>query len=186
MDVKSAFLNGLLQEEVYVEQPKGFTNNLYLDHVYRLKKALYRLKQAPHAWYGRLTAYLLEHGFTRGQADRTLFIRKSGKNIDPTLYSSMIGSLLYITASRPDITFSVDVCVRSQANPKESHLTVVKRIVKYLNANVDYEIWYSKDTNFTLDGYSDVDWARNADDRKSNSGGCFYVGGNLVAWMSKK
>jgi hypothetical protein len=77
MDVKSAFLNGILQEEVYVEQPKGFTNHLFLDHVYRLKKTLYGLKQAPRAWYERLTKYLLDNCFQRGHIDKTLFIRKN-------------------------------------------------------------------------------------------------------------
>ena len=76
MDVKSAFLNGMLQEEVYVEQPKGFVDPHRPDDVYKLKRALYSLKQAPRAWYDRLTAYLTEHGFKRGPTDTTLFIRK--------------------------------------------------------------------------------------------------------------
>ena len=76
MDFKSAFLNGMLQEEVYVEQSKGFVDPHRLDDVYKLKRALYGLKQAPRAWYDRLTAYLTEHGFKRGSADTTLFIRK--------------------------------------------------------------------------------------------------------------
>jgi len=78
MDVNSAFLNGILQEEVYVEQPKGFQNPHHPHHVYKLKKALYGLKQALRAWYKRLTTYLLAKGFTRGQADQTLFIRNQG------------------------------------------------------------------------------------------------------------
>ena len=75
MDVKSAFLNGMLQEEVYIEQPKGFVDPYRLDDVYKLKRALYGLKQAPRPWYDRLTAYLTEHGFKRGSVDTTLFIR---------------------------------------------------------------------------------------------------------------
>ena len=75
MDVKSAFLNGMLQEEVYVEQPKGFVDIHRPDDVYKLKRVLYGLKQAPRAWYDRLTAYLTEHGFKRGSADTSLFIR---------------------------------------------------------------------------------------------------------------
>jgi len=272
MDVKSAFLNGIIQEEVYVEQPKGFQDPHHPHHVYKLKKALYGLKQAPRAWYERLTTYLLTKGFTRRQADRTLFIRNqgthkliaqiyvddiifgatldslahefaeemkqefemsmigelnyflglqvkqtiegifisqskyakdlvkrfgldgksraripmstsvkissdlAGKPVDPSLYRSMIGSLLYLTASRPDIAFSVGVCARFQANPKESHITAVKCIIR----------WYSRETNLVVARYPDADWAGNADDRKSTSGGCFYVGNNLVAWMSKK
>ena len=74
MDVKSAFLNGYLQEEVFVQQPKGFQDPKFPEHVYHLRKALYGLKQAPRAWYDRLTSYLLEKGFTRGSVDKTLFV----------------------------------------------------------------------------------------------------------------
>jgi hypothetical protein len=80
MDIKSAFLNGILQEEVYVEQPKGFQDPYDPQHVYKLKKAMYGLKQAPQACYEHLTTYLLAKGFTRGQAGRTLFIR-AGKTL---------------------------------------------------------------------------------------------------------
>ena len=76
MDVKTAFLNGLLKEDVYVAQPKGFIDPHFPDHVLYLKKAFYGLKQAPKAWYNRLTQYLVSHGFTRGKADQTLFIKK--------------------------------------------------------------------------------------------------------------
>ena len=109
-----------------------------------------------------------------------------GKSVDPSLYRSMIGSLLYLTVSRPDISYSVGVCARYQANPKESHMTALKRIIKYVKTTVDFDVWYSKDINDVLAGYSDVDWVGNADDRKSTSRGCFYVGNNLVSWMSKK
>ncbi|XP_039119056.1 secreted RxLR effector protein 161-like [Dioscorea cayenensis subsp. rotundata] len=98
----------------------------------------------------------------------------------------MIGSLLYLTASRPDISFSVGVCARYQATPKESHLTAVKRIIRYVHGTAEYGIWYSKDSNSHLAGYSDADWAGNIDDRKSTSGGCFYLGNNLVTWYRKK
>ncbi|XP_065629150.1 uncharacterized mitochondrial protein AtMg00810-like [Quercus suber] len=109
-----------------------------------------------------------------------------GKSVDPSLYRSMIGSLLYLTASRLDISYSVGVCARYQANPKESHMTALKRIIKYVKTTAEFGVWYSKDTNSVLAGYSDADWAGNADDRKSTSGGCFYVGNNLVSWMRKK
>ena len=75
MDVKCAFLNGYLNEEVFVEQPKGFKDPHFPDHVLRLKKALYGLKQAPRAWYDQLTHYLLERGFKRRYAERTLFVK---------------------------------------------------------------------------------------------------------------
>ena len=76
MDVKSTFINGMLQEEVYVEKPKGFVDPHRPDNVYKLKRSLYGLKQDPRAWYDRLIAYLTEHGFKMGSADTTLFIRK--------------------------------------------------------------------------------------------------------------
>ena len=109
-----------------------------------------------------------------------------GKSVDSSLYRSMIGSLLYLTANRPDISYSVGVCARYQANPKKSHMIALKRIIKYVKTTSNLGVWYSKDTNNVLVGYSDADWAGNADDRKSTSGGCFYVGNNLVSWMSKK
>ena len=106
--------------------------------------------------------------------------------VSPTLYRSIIGSLLYLTTSRPDIAFSVGVCARYQATPKESHLTAVKQTIRYINGTPDYGLWYSQDSNACLVGYSDADWAGSVDDRKSTSGGCFYLGNNLVSWMSRK
>ena len=76
MDMKCAFLNGFLNEEVFVEQSKGFQDPHFPDHVLRLKKAVYEMKQAPRAWYDRLTNYLLDRGFQRGYIDRTLFVKK--------------------------------------------------------------------------------------------------------------
>ncbi|KAK0571634.1 hypothetical protein LWI29_019229 [Acer saccharum] len=282
MDVKSAFLNGFLQEEVFVEQPKGFVDAHHLNHVYRLKKALYGLKQAPRAWYEHLTQFLVDNNYTRGSVDKTLFIKRdndelfiaqiyvddtvfgsinntkvqqfvdvmshefemslvgelsyfiglqirqlndrifitqakyaknlvkkfglekakhcdtpmsttlklskdaSGKSVDQTLYRGMIGSLLYLTASRPDISFSVGVCARYQSDPKESHLSSVKRVIRFVNGTSNYGIWYSFDTNPSLVGYSDADWPGNCDDRKSTLGGCFFLGNNLVSWFCKK
>ena len=104
-----------------------------------------------------------------------------GKSVDSSFYRSMIVSLFYLIASRPDISYSVGVCARYQANPKESHMIALKRIIKYVKTTADFGVWYSKDTNDVLAGYSDVDWAVNVDDRKSTSGGCFYVGNNLVS-----
>jgi hypothetical protein len=78
MDVKCAFLNGVIQEEVYVRQPPGFERPKYLDRVYKLSKALYRLKQAPRAWYARLKMFLLEHGYVMGSVDKTLFTLNHG------------------------------------------------------------------------------------------------------------
>ena len=99
-----------------------------------------------------------------------------GKSVDSSLYRSMIGSLLYLTTSRLDISYSVGVCARYQANPKESHMIALKRIIKYVKTTADLGVWYSKDTNNVLVGYSDANWARNANDRKSTLGGCFLCG----------
>ena len=102
MDVKSDFLNGFLNEEVFVEQPKGFQDPHFLDHVLWLKKALYRLKQALRAWYDRLTTYLLDHGFKRGQADKTLFVKRDKKSlifaqvyVDDIVFGSTIDHLVH-------------------------------------------------------------------------------------------
>jgi hypothetical protein len=111
---------------------------------------------------------------------------ESGISVDQSQYRSMIGSLLYLTASRPDITFAVGVCARYQADPKVSHLAQVKRILKYVNGTCNYGILYSHSDCCKLIGYCDADWAGSADDRKSTSGGCFFLGNNLISWFSKK
>ena len=80
-----------------------------------------------------------------------------GKSVDSSLYRSMVGSILYLTANRLDISYSVGVCARYQANPKESHMTALKRIIKYVKTTTDFGVWYSKDTNDILVGYLDAD-----------------------------
>ena len=80
-----------------------------------------------------------------------------GKSVDSSLYRSMIGSILYLTASRPDISYSVGVCARYQADPKESHMIALKRIIKYVKTIADFGVWYNKDTNAVLAGYYNVD-----------------------------
>ena len=85
----------------------------------------------------------------------------------------MIGSFLYLTTSRPDISYSVGMYARFQANPKESHMIALKRIIKYVKSIADFGVWYNNDTNDVLARYSNTNWAKNADDRKSTSGGCF-------------
>ncbi|KAK6160783.1 hypothetical protein DH2020_004164 [Rehmannia glutinosa] len=282
MDVKSAFLNGLLEEEIYVKQPPGFENFSRPNDVYKLKKALYGLKQAPRAWYDRLSSFLLQNGFTRGKVDTTLFVFEKGqdcllvkiyvdeiifcatneslskkfsklmqgefemsmmgelnfflglqikqcqegiyisqskytkellkkfgidegrtvstpmatnvkidkdekdKSMDESKYRGMIGSLLYLTATRPDITFAVGVCARFQSAPKESHMTATKRILRYLKGCQEVGLWYPKEGGFKLIGYSDSDCAGCRVDRKSTSGTCQMLGNRFVSWFSKK
>ena len=99
-----------------------------------------------------------------------------GKSVDSSLYRSMKCSLLYLAASRPDISYSIGVCARYQANPKEFHMIALKRIIKYVKTTVDFGVWYSKDTNDILAGYFIADWVGNVDDRKSTLGGLFLCG----------
>eukprot|EP00253_Pinus_taeda_P033116 PITA_33116 len=235
MDVKSAFLNGDLNEEVYIEQLDGFILGNDPKLVCRLKKALYGLKQAPRVWYYRLDKYLHQQGFSKGLADSNLYIKIDndkllilvvyvddiifGRNeeamsqkfslvmqkefemsflgcslstndesttIHRPTYRSMIGSLLYLTGTRPDIMHAVGIVGRFQANPKEAHLQVVKRIFKYLQGTQNYGLWYPRDADLTLHAYTDADWAGSVDDRKSTSGGAFFMGSRLVSWFSKK
>ena len=96
-----------------------------------------------------------------------------GKSVDSSLYRSIIGSLLYLTASRPDIGYSVGVCARYLEHSKEFHMIALKRIIKYVKTTADFGVWYSKNTNDVLARYSNTNWAENADDRKSTSGDCF-------------
>jgi uncharacterized membrane protein YciS (DUF1049 family) len=107
-------------------------------------------------------------------------------DVDQSSYRSMIGSLLYITTSRPDIMHVVGMVGRYQSAPKQSHLLAVKRIFRYLKETMNYGLWYPKNQNFQLSVYSDVDWANCMDERKSTSGGAFFLGDSLVAWLSKK
>ena len=101
-------------------------------------------------------------------------------------YRSMIGSLLYLIGTQPDIMHAVGIVGRFQANPKESHLQVVKRIFKYLQGTQDYGLWYPRDADLTLHAYTNVNCAGSVDDRKSTSGDAFFMGSRLVSWLSKK
>ena len=119
---------------------------------------------------------------TSGHLDLT----KEDEPVDQKVYRSMIGSLLYLCASRPDIMLSVCMCARYQAAPKECHLIAVKRIVRYLIHTPNFGIWYPKGSYFNLVGYSDSDYASDKVDRKSTSGTCQFLGKSLVSWSSKK
>ncbi|GJR22964.1 retrovirus-related pol polyprotein from transposon TNT 1-94 [Tanacetum coccineum] len=170
---KTAFLNGLLKEEVYVSQPYGFVNPDHPKKVYRLRKALYGLKQAPRAWYDELSTFLISKGFSKDilkkhEMDKydsigtpmatspKLDTDMSGTLVDKTRYQSMIGSLMYLTANRPDLVQAVCYCTRYQARPSKKHLKEVK-------------------------GYFGC-----LDTCKSTSGGIQFLGDKLVSRMSKK
>ncbi|GJU50011.1 retrovirus-related pol polyprotein from transposon TNT 1-94 [Tanacetum coccineum] len=236
MDVKSAFLYGKIEEEVYVCQPPGFEDPDFPDRVYKVEKALYGLHQAPRAWYETLSTYLLDNEFQRGKIDKTLFIKRykglqvqqkkdgifisqdkyvgeilkkfrftevktastpmetqkpllkdeDGEEVDVHMYRSMIGSLMYLTSSRPDIMFAVCACARYQVNPKVSHLYAVKRIFRYLKGQPKLGLWYPKDSPFDLVAYTDSDYAGASLDRKSTTGGCQFLGSRLISWQCKK
>ncbi|KAJ9542826.1 hypothetical protein OSB04_029332 [Centaurea solstitialis] len=281
MDVKTAFLNGELKEEVYVSQPEGFVDRTKPTHVYILDKALYGLKQAPRAWYDHLSNVLLDNGFYKGKID-PLFIKTEGNDIllvqiyvddiifgstnsnmctwfsdlmttrfemsmlrelsfflglqvlqkpdgilinqskyirdllklfhmdtssvaktpmasgtligadpkgnpvDQKTYRAIIGSLLYLTASGPDIMFATCFCARFQENPKESHMMAVKRILRYLKGTPNRGLWYPKESGFELVTFSDADHGGCQLDRKSTSGHVQLLGDKLVSWGSKK
>ena len=115
-----------------------------------------------------------------------LELSPKGKDVDKKLYHFMIGSLLYLCASRPDIVLSGGVCARYQAVPKEIHLITVNRIFRYFVYTPRFGLWYPRGSNFSLTGYTDSDWAGCKDDRKSTSGACQFLGKSLVSWSSKK
>ncbi|GJZ57714.1 retrovirus-related pol polyprotein from transposon TNT 1-94, partial [Tanacetum coccineum] len=210
MDMKSAFLYGKIEEEVYVCQPLGFKDPEFLDRVYKVEKALYGLHQAPKAWYETLSTYLLDNGFLESQdkyvddilkkfgfstvkttstpveTSKSLMKDENAKDVDVHLYRSMIGSLMYLTSSRPDIMFVVCACARFQVTPKVSHLHAVKRIFRYLKGQPKLGLWYPKDSPFDLEAYTNSDYAGASLDRKSTTGGCQFLGRRLISWQCKK
>nr|GEY88703.1 putative ribonuclease H-like domain-containing protein [Tanacetum cinerariifolium] len=271
MDVKSAFLYGKINEEVYVTKPKGFVDPQHPKKVYKVVKALYGLHQAPRAWYATLSTFLQKHGYRRGTIDKTLFLKKNNKDIilvqvyvddiifrstkkawcdefealikgefqmsamgeltfflglqvqqrpdgifinqekyvqeiltkfdlgsvraastpyeapkpksknesdspiNVHLYRSIIGSLMYLTASRPDIMFAVSACSRHQVTHTTSNLEAEKKIFKYLKGQPKLGLWYPKESPLMLEAYSDSDYAGANKDRKSTTGGSEYV-----------
>nr|GEY03304.1 hypothetical protein [Tanacetum cinerariifolium] len=198
MDVKASFLIGILKEEVYVGQTLGFVSKQYPDHVYALDKALYGLKQVPRAWiFINQSKYILDilkrFGMENCDTVPTPMVEQAklkldlvGKPVDHTDYRSMIGSLMYVTSSRPDIMFVTCMCARYQANPNEHHVSAVKRIFHYLKRTIHLSLWYPKDYGFDLTAYSDADHAGCHLDRKSTSDSVQFLGEKLVYWSSKK
>nr|GEZ14399.1 hypothetical protein [Tanacetum cinerariifolium] len=195
MDVKTMFLNGNLREEVYVSCPDGFVDPDNPNHLYKLKKALYGLKQAPRACprgiFINQSKYALEslmkYGFESCDPVDTPMVEKSkldedkkGKAVDLSHYHGMIGTLLYLTASRPDLQFAICMCARYQAWPTEKHLHVVKRIFRYLRGTINQGLWYPKDSLISLLEFADADYAGCQDTRRSTSGSLQFLGDRLI------
>nr|GEV65484.1 hypothetical protein [Tanacetum cinerariifolium] len=213
MDVNSAFLYGTIEEEVYVCQPPGFEDPDHPKIFYKVVKALYGLHQAPRAWqkgdillvqiyvddiiFGSTNKDLCK-AFKKLMKDKfqmssigelTFFLGlqdPDGEDVDVHTYKSMIGSLMYLTSSRPDILFAVCACARFQATPKASHLHAVKRIFIYLKGKPHLGLWYPKDSPFDLVAYSDSDYAGASLDMKSTTRGCQLLGCRLIFGQCKK
>nr|GEX13998.1 hypothetical protein [Tanacetum cinerariifolium] len=194
MDVKSAFLYEKIKDEVYVCQPPGFEDLDFPDKVYKVEKALYGLHQSLRACQDKYVADILnKFNFstvkttsTPMEPNKALVKDAKAKDVDVLLYRSMIGSLMYLIASRPDITFAVYACARFQVTPKTSHLHAVKRIFRYLKGQPKLGLWYPKDSPLDLEAYSDSDYARANLNRKSITGGCQFLRKRLILWQCKK
>ncbi|GJS64480.1 hypothetical protein Tco_0679044 [Tanacetum coccineum] len=120
------------------------------------------------------------------ETQKPLLKDEDGEEVDVHMYRSMIGSLMYLTSSRPDIMFAMCVCARYQVNPKVSRLYAVKRIFRYLKGQSKLGLWYLKDSHFDLVAYTDSDYAGASLDWKSTTGGCQFLGCRLISWQCKK
>nr|GEV95131.1 hypothetical protein [Tanacetum cinerariifolium] len=216
MDVKSAFLYGTIDEEVYVIQPPGFVDPKFPNKVYKVVKALYGLHQAPRAWYATLSTFLekKKSGYRKGAIDKNLFIKQDKKDImlvqvyvddiifgstkkswcdefEELIKNSVKTARTPIETQKPLVkdeeAADVDVHLyRFQVTPKTSHLQAVKRIFRYLKGQPKLGLWYPKVLSFNLEAYSDSDYVGANLDRKSTTRGCQFLGRRLILWQCKK
>nr|GEV73770.1 uncharacterized mitochondrial protein AtMg00810-like [Tanacetum cinerariifolium] len=200
MDVKSAFLYGTIDEEVYLcrefeahmheklQMSDMGELNFFLGLQARQKEDGIVLSQDKY-----IGDYLKKFGYSDVRSSNTPMDKenpwekdKTGKDVDLFLYRSMIGSLMYLTTSRPDIMFAVCAYARHQVTAKECHLHVVKRIFRYLKGHLKLGLWYPKESPFDLVAYSDSDYGGATQDRKSTTKGCQFLGRRLISWQCKK
>jgi hypothetical protein len=120
------------------------------------------------------------------EAKLKLLVDTSSELIDATLYRQIIGSLMYLTNTRPDICFAVNTLSQFLVEPRCVHLVVAKHVMRYLKGTIDCGLSYDGDHDFTLSGYTDADWAGSVSDRKSTSGCCFSLGSAMISWQSRK
>ncbi|GJZ80532.1 retrovirus-related pol polyprotein from transposon TNT 1-94, partial [Tanacetum coccineum] len=201
MDVKTAFLHSMLKENVYVCQPKGFIDADHLIHVYKLKKALYGLKQAPRAWSMLMILSLVLHTLeilkkygmetcnpvgTPMEIKDKLELDQNGSLVDATKYHSMIGALMYLTSSRPDIVHGTGLCARYQENQPRNTTRWYKGSFVISREPLIRGLWYTKDSGFELTGFLDADYAGCKDTFKSTFGGAQFLGEKLVSRSLKK
>jgi hypothetical protein len=184
---------GSTNENLCKEFPKTMQNEFVMSMMGELKFLLgLQIKQTKEGIFLNQSKYVIDllkrFGLANAKAYGTpmspstkLDKDEKGKPVDVKLYRGMIGSLLYLTASRPDIMFSVCLCARFQSSPKESHLIAVKRIFRYLLGTIDLGLWYPKSNSFDLISYTDADFAGCKIDRKSTSGTCHFLGHSLVS-----
>ncbi|GKD37121.1 putative ribonuclease H-like domain-containing protein [Tanacetum coccineum] len=183
MDVKSAFLYGTIEEEVYIFQPPGFQVQQKEDRIF--------ISQDKH-----VADILKEFDFinvkttsTPIETNKALLKDEEAEDVDVHLYGSMIGSLMYLTASRSDIMFAVCACARFQVTPKVLHLHAIKRIFRYLKGQPKLGLWYPRDSPFDLEAFLDSDYAGASLDRKSTTGATYVAAANCcgqVLWIQNQ
>ncbi|GJR91407.1 retrovirus-related pol polyprotein from transposon TNT 1-94 [Tanacetum coccineum] len=185
MDVKSAFLNGILREVLYVSQPDGFVDQDNPNHVYKLKKALYGLKQAPRAWYDLLSSFLLSQKFSKGTVDPTLFTQKEGKEI--LLVQIYVDDIIFAST---DPTLSEKSKLDEDPQGKEVDPTRYRGMIRYhiyLTSSRPYFVFvYSKDSCIALTAYANANHASCQDTRRTTFSSMQLLGDRLVSWSSKK
>jgi len=185
MDVKNVFLHGDLQEEVYMEQPPGYVDQTHPNLVCRLKKALYGLKQAPRAWSKKIGEYLVTSGFQTSDADFSLYVKKTNHGI-VVIVIRIVENLIYMTITRPNLSYAVGVVTRFMQTPRKPHLDVVRHILRYIKHTLQCGIFYEAKNQLQVHGYTDANWVDNVSNRRSTSGFMFSFGNGAVSWSSKK